>query len=93
MLCRQVDDQFIGSVNGRDYVIQDDHAGWFAEHNDLQNAELVHAVLSNIHFWESDLTSLKGFPEAVTCRLESLQNGNTWQVMKEMDTAKAQTIL
>ncbi len=71
MLCRQVDEQFIGNVNDRDYVIQDNHANWFAEHAELPIPEMVHAVLSNIIFWETDLTRLKAFAEAVHCKLES----------------------
>ena len=88
MLCRRIEDQFIGNVNGRDYVIQDDHANWFAEHTGLPLLELVHAVLSNIIFWETDLTCLKGFAEAVHCKLESFVKKNSWPTIKELDTAK-----
>jgi tagaturonate reductase len=82
MKCSKIDEQFTGSAGGVDYTIQDDHAAWFAERNELTGNDLVQAVLSDTEFWEHDLTLLPGFSEAVTDNYKQLKNGEVKQAIK-----------
>ena len=74
---------YFGKINGSQYPVQDDHAAYFAgkwSSNDVD--EVVDAVMADKEFWETDLTSLSGFAEAVKINLHSLmQNG----VMKTIE--------
>lgn len=83
MNCTKIDGKLIGSAGGREYVIQDDHGGWFADHSNLPAEELVSAVLSDTGFWENDLMLLPGFAEAVSEKYKQLTNGKVKQAIKE----------
>jgi tagaturonate reductase len=83
MNCTKSGDQFIGSAGGKQYVIQDDHARWFAERNDLADEELLQAVLSDTAFWEHDLSQLDGFKKAVSEKYKKLKNGDVKQAIKD----------
>jgi tagaturonate reductase len=66
-----------GNLNGEQYEIQDDHALWFCNKwKELQGEQLVNAVLSDADFWQTDLTRLNGFADAVNAQLKALQNGD-----------------
>lgn len=65
--------QYTGYVNGLPYLVQDDHAAYFAKkwtNSDVNAA--VDSILADKEFWGADLTSLDGFAEAVTISLDSL---------------------
>lgn len=83
MNCTETDGKYIGSSAGKQYTIQDDHAGWFADHHNLQNEQLVNAVLSDTTFWENDLTLLPGFAGAVSEKYKQLVGGEVKQAIKE----------
>lgn len=89
MNCIEEEGKFTGSAGGDHYNIHDDHAHWFANHSQLKNEQLVNAVLSNINFWEVDLTALSGFPEAVLQNYLHLSNGEIKQAIKESQTNQA----
>jgi tagaturonate reductase len=82
MNCSKMGEKFVGSARGIEYAIQDDHAGWFAERNDISGDELVHAVLSDTQFWEHDLKRLPGFAEAVADNYKQLSSGEVKQAIK-----------
>ena len=71
---RQEDGRWLGEAQGQEYLIQDEHAGFFA---DLwvrcPLPELVRQALSDTGLWDTDLTALPGFTEAVTHYLGQLQ--------------------
>ncbi|WP_324673017.1 tagaturonate reductase [Hymenobacter sp. GOD-10R] len=66
-----------GQVNGGEYAIQDDKAGYFADLWATQEAEeLVTTVLHNQSLWGHDLTQLPGFVKQVGDYLQKmLENG------------------
>ncbi|WP_247237195.1 tagaturonate reductase [Telluribacter sp. SYSU D00476] len=71
-----VDGKYYGLRNGVKYPIRCDSADYF--HNMWQQygadrARLVEVVLSDTQLWESDLTALRGFKEAVTENLQVLE--------------------
>jgi len=74
---RSENGSYFGQLNGSQYPVQDDHAAYFAgkwNSNDVD--EVVDTVLADKEFWETDLTSLSGFAEAVKINLHLLmQNG------------------
>ncbi|MDB5193584.1 MAG: tagaturonate reductase [Segetibacter sp.] len=89
MKVKEVDGAFWGTFNGHDYSVQDDNANWFANHaNNTDNASLVKAVLSNVSYWETDLSILPGFGEAVTAKLDLLNSGEIKEAIKETNTQK-----
>ena len=71
---RQEGGSWYGEVNGQEYLIQDEQAGFFADlWQRLPPAELVRQVLRDAGRWDADLTALPGFAEAVTGYLVQLQ--------------------
>ncbi len=71
---RQEGHKWYGAVQGQEYLIQDEQAGYFADLWAHQSAgSLVQLVLSNHTLWDADLTALPGFAEAVTRYLGQLQ--------------------
>jgi tagaturonate reductase len=57
---------FVGSADGLQYMVQDDHAEYFAEKWANNNAdETVDQILRDEHFWGTDLSLLNGFADAV----------------------------
>ncbi len=72
-------DVYYGNVNGKDYPIKDVKAAYFYEQwNNFAPAAIVQNVLSNTALWNTDLTALPGFAEAVTENVEDiLANGMT----------------
>ncbi|MCC3158051.1 tagaturonate reductase [Hymenobacter sp. 15J16-1T3B] len=69
----QKDHTWYGELNGEQYPIQDEKAGYFADlWQRLQPAELVSVVLHNQALWNHDLTALPGFASAVTGYLQQM---------------------
>ena len=67
------DGKFSGSMNGNNYPIQDDHAGYLAESWNIGDpASVANEVLSNSELWGIDLTDTGRFSESVKNYLESL---------------------
>jgi tagaturonate reductase len=62
-----------GSVNGLDYPIRDEQAGYFANlWHTLTPIELTRTVLQNGSLWGQDLSELSGFADAVSAYLDRL---------------------
>lgn len=55
--------KYFGSSRGLSYPIQDDNAAKYVAH--WKAADPVHAILSDVSLWGTDLSALKGFEEAV----------------------------
>ncbi|QKG57052.1 tagaturonate reductase [Hymenobacter sp. BRD128] len=63
-----------GEANGQQYPIQDEQAGFFADlWASHSPPELVPRVLGDLRLWDTDLTALPDFAEAVTRYLLQLQ--------------------
>jgi tagaturonate reductase len=87
---RTADGLYKGSLNGRPYTIQDDHAAWFHEQwKRLEPSVLVATVLGNTALWGTDLSALKGFAPAVNKMLQALLQGGAATVIKSFNHAKA----
>lgn len=84
MHCTGVDGQYSGVSNGKTYTIQDDHAGWFADKcMQVKSGELVGEVLRDVSFWETDLSALPGFEEAVIDKLALLENSGASAALRQ----------
>ena len=74
MQCKYNNQEYIGQLNGKDYIITDDHAKWFAERHDLPVEELINEVLTDKSFWEEDLSVFSGFKEAILLNYKKLKD-------------------
>lgn len=91
MMCTEDDGKYYGTANGKTYPIQDDRAAWFADKcKQVKGADLVYTVLSDEAFWETDLTRLPGFNDAVTAKFNMLQNDGALETLKQMFNEKAE---
>jgi len=64
--------QYYASFNGKDYLLQDDHASYFFEKWQLSPQDFVKEVLQDVVFWGEDLSKLPGFSEAVLEKLQQM---------------------
>lgn len=86
MRCRIAEDgRYYGYVNGMGYMVQDDNAGRYAELWDtLETRGLVRTVLQDVTAWDTDLTRLPGFEEAVGRYLDQLLQEGAAAVMAKL---------
>lgn len=67
---KKKENKFYGEWQGKEYIINDDHAAYFFEKwSKLAPQNLVSEVLSDAAFWGEDLGALPGFTAAVTEKL------------------------
>jgi len=72
---KNADNKYIGTLNGKQYVITDDYAARLSEHwEGKELSAVVASILKDTTLWDKDLTSYPGFEYAVTLALESLVN-------------------
>lgn len=72
--------KYYGEIEGVSYPIQDEMAeGFYKRWHSLAAEALVKDVLQDTHLWGRDLSSLPGFLEAVTEKLNSLQTAGVKQ--------------
>ena len=70
---RKTDGTYVGSINGRDYTVTDGQASYFSKVWKAQDTDLiVNNILSNQQLWDTDLTALPGFKQAVINNLNTL---------------------
>ncbi len=82
-------DQYVGKLNGKEYVIQDDHAGLIAgKWQQSKNGEVAEAILAEKEFWGADLVALNGFEEAVKTNLQSLIKNGTMATLRRLQMHK-----
>jgi tagaturonate reductase len=81
------DGKYYGESGGNKYLINDDHAAYYAEKwENTEAPALVQKVLSDTAFWGSDLSKLPGFTEAVTNKLDSIAKKGAAAAMKNLQT-------
>jgi tagaturonate reductase len=75
MKCRPgADGNYYGNAQGSIYVIQDDMAIYFADKSSSGNMDtFVEDILANKNIWDTDISKLDGFAEAVKENLRSLE--------------------
>jgi len=89
MKCTGENGQYFGQINGSPYPVQDDHAAYFAEKwNNHDVNELVDTVLTDEKFWETGLSSLNGFAEAVKMDLNLLVQNGVMATLRSMSLNK-----
>jgi tagaturonate reductase len=71
---RVQDGRYFGLSDASGYEIKDAAAGYFHQlwNSGLTSSDLVKTVLSNADLWETNLSALPGFCEAVTASLEQM---------------------
>jgi len=70
---RKTDGTYVGSINGREYNVTDSQASYFSKVWKAQDTDLiVNNILSNQQLWDTDLTALPGFKQAVINNLNTL---------------------
>ncbi|WP_179413454.1 tagaturonate reductase [Mucilaginibacter sp. E4BP6] len=70
---RKTDGTYVGSINGREYSVTDTQASYFSKVWKAQDTDLiVNNILSNQQLWDTDLTALPGFKQAVINNLNTL---------------------
>ncbi len=84
---RENDGKYYGEYNGKKYLINDDHAAYYAEKWEQNEVPaLVQKILSDTAFWGENLAKLPGFAEAVTNKLDSLIKKGAAAAMKSLQT-------
>lgn len=70
---RKTDGTYTGSINGKEYIVTDSQASYFSKVWKAQDTDLiVNNILSNQQLWDTDLTALPGFKQAVINNLNTL---------------------
>lgn len=88
---RKDDDRYFGEINGKEYEIKDDAAAHFYDvwqHHDQEN--VPQAVLEDVLLWDTDLTQLPGFLDAVKTQLHNIITNGALQSVAALQEAKEQ---
>lgn len=79
-------DSYTGQVNGNNYTVTDSNADTFAKAwSNNKPASVVNEILKDNSLWETDLTRLKGFKEAVTQKLEAIIELGALQLLTNLE--------
>ena len=70
----KVGDQYFGEINGQKYLINDTMAGHIADLWTQNPNQIVQTILSNSLLWDTDLTTIPGFLQAVSKYLKEMDN-------------------
>jgi tagaturonate reductase len=74
---QQENGSFTGLINGMEYTITDSQAGYFSKVWETANTEqVVNKLLSNKSLWDTDLSLLPGFQNAVVTNLDKIMAGS-----------------
>ena len=70
--------QYIGRLNGTNYIVEDETAAYFSEKWKSNDADaVIDEVLADKKLWGTDLSKLKGFAEALKENILELYNDDT----------------
>jgi len=81
-----IDGAFTGNLHGHEYFVIDTQAETFQkawESVDIKN--VVETVLKDTSLWETDLTKLPGFKDAVITNLEEIMTNGALQLLETFD--------
>ena len=80
---------YVGKIDGLEYPVQDDHAGYFAEKWSSNNIDdLVDETFRDEEFWGTDLSLLNGFAEAVKKDLRLLTRDGSVNAIQQLELNK-----
>lgn len=87
MKCEQAaDGKFYGEINGERYLVNDDHAGWYAqkwrEADDI--ASLTQNFLGDESFWGINFSLYTHFVKAISSKLQELINSGAMAAIKQI---------
>jgi tagaturonate reductase len=82
--------QYVGSSNGTEYIVQDDHAAYWSAKWQEDPDNIVENVLSDKSFWGTDLTRLNGFAEAVKVNLRALTRNGVMATLRRVQPVGSQ---
>jgi tagaturonate reductase len=85
---KNVKQNFVGTSEGIQYVVHDDHAQYFAERWANDADETVDQILRDRQFWGTDLSLLNGFADAVKRNVLLLIQHGAKSVIQQMEFAK-----
>lgn len=81
--------KYYGSKDGVNYLISDDKASLFCTH--WENSDIraiVTALLSDASLWNTNLTKLNGFADAVTGHLQEIMEKGVRQAISKLEMKK-----
>jgi tagaturonate reductase len=77
--------EFTGKVNNKNYPINDDNALLITEKwQRLDTGAFVNEVMRDEKLWETDLSRLQGFSDAVTDMIHALQKDGALATLKKI---------
>ncbi len=92
MKCTKVDGNYVGEMQGKGYVVQDERTLFYAKAWAKGNpAQAVHTVLCDEAFWGINLSELPLFEETVIKHIDALLQGKVLQSI-EQALQQAQTV-
>lgn len=79
-------DKYVGEVNGNEYVVTDSQAETFYKAwTNAGTQQAVKNVLSDKALWDTDLTQLPGFKNAVAAYLDAIDSDGTKEVLENLE--------
>jgi tagaturonate reductase len=85
-ITRTEDGNFMGNVNGEDYVVTDANAERFYKawlKTDVKT--VIETILKDNHLWDTDLTLLPGFKAAVIKNVEAIMDSGTLPLLENFE--------
>jgi tagaturonate reductase len=80
---------FVGTANGIQYLVQDDHAQYFADKwANSEPSETVEQILRDEQFWGTDLSLLNGFADSVKRNVLLLMHHGAKSMIQQMEFTK-----
>ncbi len=87
MKCEQADDgKYYGEINGKKYLVNDDHAAWYAEKwkNAKDPAQLVQDIMTDESFWDAGLKKHADLLNTITSKLQGLIGSGAVAALKNI---------
>jgi len=81
--------KYYGSLNGHQYLINDDSAAYFYQH---QKDNYVVSVLTDVGFWKLDLGALPGFIESVNEKYNTILNNGMEVALSNLPSSKIYSV-
>lgn len=87
MRSKKVRQQYHGEYKGVTYIINDDHAEYLSRlWQRAGQTNIVRMVLGDINLWETDLTALSGFVDAVQKYVDAILAGDMMNLLTGIQT-------
>jgi tagaturonate reductase len=85
---KKSDNRYFGELNGKEYLVNDDSAGALYDlWQQYAPSEIAAKTLSDSRLWDTDLTALPGFSDAVNAKLEQLLSEGALSTLKKFQSS------